>query len=253
MRLKLISAPASEPISLEEAKNHLRVDGAEDNTLISALIVTARQLAEKETKRAFITQTWEMCLDKVVEEIEIPKPPLQSIESIKTISATETIVDETSAAAQAVLKVDKTSGFSVADTVIINRDGTREEELIILSIQDDVSLTMTTNLANEHTDVQADRVEKYTLVSKARYNVDIPGSAPGRVRLRTGYTWPAHRGFSSFLIEFKAGYGDTSTDVLWTLKQGMLLLIGYLYDNRGEEEIPKEIKARFWVDKVLNI
>ena len=74
-----------------------------------------------------------MYLDTAPQIIEIPKPPLQSIVSIKAISSVESIVDVTSALGQAVLSVASTTGFAVDDTIVINRDGDREEEKIILS------------------------------------------------------------------------------------------------------------------------
>ncbi len=253
MRLKLITAPAAEPITLAKAKNHLKVDSNDENALITALITAARQLGERETKRAFITQTWKLYLDESPSEIEIPKPPLQSVESIKTISAVESIVDLDSNAGQPILSVASTTGFAVDDTVVINRDGAREEEKIILSIQDGISLTMTENLTDSHTETQADRVEKYSLVSKDQYNVDQSENSKGRVKLRTGYNWPIHREFASFLLEFKAGYGDSDTDVPEALNEAILQLIGHLYNNREAEEIPKGIKAMFWQFKILRI
>lgn len=253
MKLKLKTAPTVEPVTLEEAKLHLRVDSGDDNTLITALILTARQLAERETKRAFVTQTWQMYLDQASAVIEIPKPPLQSVESIKTISTVESTVDAESLQGQAVLKVALTTSFTVGDTIIINRDGAREEEGIILSIQDGISLTLTTNLTNTHTEAQADRVEKYELVEIARYNVDISENSPGRVKLQSGRAWPTHRNFASFVIEFKAGYGDAATDVPAALKQAVLQLLSHLYENREAEEIPKGLKALFWPFKILRI
>ena len=59
----LISAPAEEPITLAEARLHVRADDTTDDTLISALIVAARERAEHETGRRLITQTREMVLD----------------------------------------------------------------------------------------------------------------------------------------------------------------------------------------------
>ncbi len=241
MQLNLKTAPTVEPISLTEAKLHLKVDGSDDNTLISALIETARRLAEAETKRAFITQTWQMYLDSAAAEIRIPKPPLQSIESIKVISAVQSTVDQNSASGQALLYVAATAGFSVDDTVVVNRRGSREEELTILSIQDDVSLTMTASLSDTHTASQADRVEKYILAATERYDVDFSSSGNGRIMLREGYSWPAHRGFASFIIEFKAGYGDAGSDVPEGLKQGISVLIAHMYENRGGEGA---VKAR---------
>lgn len=94
-RVKLITAPASEPLTLVEAKLHLRVDVADDDTLIAALITAARQYCEGVLWRALMPQTWELYLDEwPCEEIELPKPPLQSVTSVKytnSIGATTTM------------------------------------------------------------------------------------------------------------------------------------------------------------------
>lgn len=59
MPLKLITDPTTEPISLDEAKAHLRVTDSARDTLIGTLIAAARQAAEHELGRRLITQTWE--------------------------------------------------------------------------------------------------------------------------------------------------------------------------------------------------
>ena len=63
MAVKLITPPALEPISLQEAKAHLRVDFGDDDDYISALITAARDFAEGFTRRAFLTQSWLLALD----------------------------------------------------------------------------------------------------------------------------------------------------------------------------------------------
>lgn len=83
MSLKLITAPTAEPVSLAEAKLHLRVDHADDDTLISSLIVAARQSAEHITGRALMPQTWELALDAFDSVICLPKPPFVSVTSVK--------------------------------------------------------------------------------------------------------------------------------------------------------------------------
>jgi len=253
MRLKLKTAPSVEPVTLDQAKLHLRVDSSDDNTLITALITTARQLAERETKRAFITQTWELHLDRALPEVEIPKPPLQSVDSIKAISTVQSTVDQESAKDQPVLYVASTTGFMAADTIIIDRDGAREEEAVILSVQDGDSLTLTTNLTNAHTAAQADRVEKYALASKARYDVDASENSYGRVKLKSGSTWPTHRRFDSFIISFTCGYGDAAADIPETLKQAVLQLIAHLYENRESIDIPAGVKILLWAFKIMRI
>ena len=56
-------APTTEPVTLIEAKLHLRVDTASDDTLITALIVAARLQIEKETKRTLVTTSWKLTQD----------------------------------------------------------------------------------------------------------------------------------------------------------------------------------------------
>ncbi|PPD12161.1 head-tail connector protein [Methylophilus sp.] len=75
--------PASEPVTLEQAKAQCRVDHADEDDLITALIKPARELAEHRTGRALITQTCEWvlpCLDG--DKIAFPVAPVQSISSI---------------------------------------------------------------------------------------------------------------------------------------------------------------------------
>jgi uncharacterized phiE125 gp8 family phage protein len=84
MALRQIAPPAVEPLTLAEAKAHLRVDHTLEDALITALIVAARGYCEQWTARAFITQTWELVIDNFpVNEIMIPLPPLQSVITIK--------------------------------------------------------------------------------------------------------------------------------------------------------------------------
>jgi uncharacterized phiE125 gp8 family phage protein len=92
MPLQLITPPASEPVTLEEAKTHLKVDTTDDDTLISALIVAARARAEWHTGRAFITQSWVLWLDGWPESncVEIPLPPSQAVTSLTTYAMDDT-------------------------------------------------------------------------------------------------------------------------------------------------------------------
>jgi uncharacterized phiE125 gp8 family phage protein len=63
MPLQLVTPPAEEPVSLAEAKQHLRVDGGDDDLLIGSLITAARQAAETKTDRQLITARWKLVLD----------------------------------------------------------------------------------------------------------------------------------------------------------------------------------------------
>lgn len=54
--LTVTTPPSMEPVSLEEAKAHLRVDHTVDDDLISTLIAAARSYLESITGQAFMTQ-----------------------------------------------------------------------------------------------------------------------------------------------------------------------------------------------------
>ena len=63
MPIQLVSPPTEEPVSLIEAKLHLRVDFDEDDMLIASLITAARQAAETLTGRQLTTARWRQVLD----------------------------------------------------------------------------------------------------------------------------------------------------------------------------------------------
>lgn len=87
MNISLITAPVAEPVTLEEAKNHLRVDITDDDDLIESLIVLARRYCEGVSNHRFITQTWDIFMDAFPggDEFILPKSlsPLASVTHIK--------------------------------------------------------------------------------------------------------------------------------------------------------------------------
>ena len=100
MPIQLVTPPTEEPVSLLEAKLHLRVDFDEDDMLIASLITAARQAAETLTGRQLTTARWKQVLDCFPgpslmgvpagqtftlpgHAILIPKSPLQSVVEIR--------------------------------------------------------------------------------------------------------------------------------------------------------------------------
>ena len=84
-RLALKTGPAAEPITTAEAKKQLNVTTTDDDSYIDSLVVAARQYTEQVTRRALITQTWNLYLDEFVSPVLLPRPPLSSVSSIKYI------------------------------------------------------------------------------------------------------------------------------------------------------------------------
>jgi uncharacterized phiE125 gp8 family phage protein len=87
MALELYTGPTVEPLTLTEAKEHLRVDHIDDDSLIESLIKAARRSAEVFQGRSYLSQTWKLYLDTFPCEkyIYLPFPPLQSVTSISYI------------------------------------------------------------------------------------------------------------------------------------------------------------------------
>lgn len=96
MALVMTSAPASEPVTVAEAKAHLRVDGAAEDALIASLILTSRLHVEAALSLALITQSWQLRLDcwPDARTLELPLRPLQAVEEVRVLDAagTATIV-----------------------------------------------------------------------------------------------------------------------------------------------------------------
>lgn len=77
--------PSVDPVTLAEAKAHLRVDTTADDTLITAQIKAATGWVEEHTGRQLITATWKLTLDDWPWEpwIVLARPPVISITSLK--------------------------------------------------------------------------------------------------------------------------------------------------------------------------
>ena len=89
----ITSAPTVEPVTVEELKLFGRIDGSDEDALLASLISAVRMQAEEYTGRAFITQTIRMVLDYWPREnIELPRPPLQSITAISIVGEDGSVV-----------------------------------------------------------------------------------------------------------------------------------------------------------------
>jgi hypothetical protein len=105
---KRVSGPPGEPVTLSEVKNYLRIDGAQDDAMLTGFITAAREAVERYTGRKLMTQVWDLFMDAFPADfkidalqdgfnegalseyliprksLELPYFPLQSIEFLKT-------------------------------------------------------------------------------------------------------------------------------------------------------------------------
>ncbi len=80
----LVTPPAIEPVSLAEAKAHLRISHLDEDALISTLIVSARRIVEARTGLVLIEQDWTCYLDDWPEDgvIAIPLAPVSAVDEV---------------------------------------------------------------------------------------------------------------------------------------------------------------------------
>lgn len=116
MALKLIAAPEAEPVTLAEAKAHLRVTHDDEDALIGTLIAAARQSLDGKDGilgRALMPQTWELVLDAFPRGVvAVPLAPLQSVTSVLYVDADG--VEQTLAAEAYTVDADSEPGRVVA-------------------------------------------------------------------------------------------------------------------------------------------
>lgn len=81
-----VTQPIEEPVSVELAKLHCRVDGSDEDTLFQDILIpAARRWCEKKTGRTFCTTTKRLTIDNFPGSygpIELPHPPLVSVTSV---------------------------------------------------------------------------------------------------------------------------------------------------------------------------
>lgn len=75
--LRRYTEPATEPVTLAEAKAHCRVDTSDDDTYLTALINLARIYVEDILDITMITTVWEARYDVFpLWELTLPRPPM---------------------------------------------------------------------------------------------------------------------------------------------------------------------------------
>lgn len=160
----LVTGPAVLAVSLSDVKTHLKVSGSSEDTYLTQLIEAAVEVAEKYTKRDFITKTYRQLQDTFFNVNEVRKSPNVSVTSVKYYDV------------------------------------------------DNVQQTLSSAL--------------YYALNYSQYLGIFPVD---------NASWP-----STYLrphaveINFTAGYGSAPSNVPAGIKQALMMMVAYLYENRGD-------------------
>lgn len=87
--LYTLTAPGTDPVTLEVAKSHLKQTSAVDDDLITALLRTATDFAEGFLGRELRANTWQLLRDDFEARIILRRSPVATITSVKYTVATE--------------------------------------------------------------------------------------------------------------------------------------------------------------------
>lgn len=90
MLLEVTVAPTAEVVSLQEVKDHLRIDTSDDDAVLRAYIVAAREYCEAAINRTLPVATYKLSLqtfDADYRRIRLLKPPLVSVASVQFIGS----------------------------------------------------------------------------------------------------------------------------------------------------------------------
>jgi len=85
MSITLITPPAEEAVSLAAFKEHIRVDGPEEDAALSGFLLAARRTIEARYGVAMVAQGWRLSLDCANRTIALPLSPILSVDSVGVI------------------------------------------------------------------------------------------------------------------------------------------------------------------------
>lgn len=210
-RIETLVAPALPPVTLEEAKAHLRVDHPDDDALIMGLIGAATEACERHTRRSLMARTLRLTRDYwPLGPVELPRPPLLSVERVAVLARLPRV----------------TLPPEPPPTVHVDFSSTG----LALDNDGDVPVAAPPVLPD-----LPDPTEGWSILPMAGAS---PVGSPVAFyvtanRLVPYGTWPQPvRSYGGIVIDYRAGYGEVASSVPAPLRQGMLMLIAHWYETR---------------------
>ena len=204
--------PVVEPVTLAEAKLHLRIDSTAEDSLLTNLVAAARAWAEDYCDRTFVMTQWTMRLDSFYGPVGSP--------------------------VQFGLKADGAN--------IEGRQGTVPNLDIELPRPPMMQAGTATAVAITYTPSAGAAT---ATLDATEYRVDRQAT-PGVCRPLYGKTWPSHLvDQNSTTVTWWAGYGSDGTSTPAQAKAAILMLLAHLWRNRemaaeaALQEVPFGVRA----------
>jgi hypothetical protein len=207
--------PVVEPVSVADAKKHLRVDSTAEDDLITSLISTARAWCEDYTDRTFVMTQLTMRLDSFYGEVGSP--------------------------VQFGLRADG-SNIEGRQGTVPNLDvELPRPPMMQAGTATAVTITYTPNAG----------VSTATLAA-SQYRVDRQATT-GVCRPLYGQTWPSHlTDQNSTTVTWWAGYSSDGTGVPPAVRSAILMLVAHLWRNREMAAEAALVEVPFGVRALLD-
>jgi uncharacterized phiE125 gp8 family phage protein len=129
---RLVTPPASEPVSLAEAKLYLKLDGDDENDLVASLIAAARLTIEAASRKQLIAQTWRLVLKRWPSEpLRSPLSPLLAVTGAALRSSANVVTPLPNVVGQIMAGVDPPAiTLGSPQPVLVPPDGQLEIDLL---------------------------------------------------------------------------------------------------------------------------
>jgi len=207
-----VTEPTLNPVTLSEAKAHLRIDSDAEDSLISSLITAATRWAEDYCDRTWCYTQWKMSTDSFYGNVGSP--------------------------VQFGLRADG-NNIDGRQTVVPNLDLELQRPPMAQSgTATAVTITYTPNAG-----------ASTATLDSTQYRVDRLAT-PGVCRPLYGQTWPSHLlDFNSTTVTYWAGYSADGTSVPDAAKSAIKMIVAHLWKNREMStetaltEVPMGVKA----------
>lgn len=257
--LRKIADPVVEPVSLTEAKLHLRVTVSSEDALIQALITAARTACEERLGRALIATAWQDTADEFPECIRLQRPRLIAVQSLRYVDTNGTTQTLATTDYQV---VDQDEPARVVPAYGKTWPATRDQAAA-------VSIAYTSGYAAPVSafDTSADTVTLSTWRTLAVGDPVVFSSVGGTLPtgITAGVTYYVQAVVSAGVYKLTATPGGSVIDLAGTpagsnlvgvvpavLRQWILLAIGELYENRERSISDRPVVPHEFVDGLLD-
>lgn len=260
---QVITAASTFPVSLTEAKSHLKVDTSADDTYITSIIKAATQLSEEYTNRFFIDTVIEQYASSFKELETLFKSKVSSIANVKyyangttTIPSSITLINAGSGYTQGLNSNLQCAGGNGSGAIVNATADTNNQitsvELIVAGSGYALNDTLTILGGNNDATFKIASLgssENLVLLNSSIYDTQL-NYEPSQIQLVDGQSFPdITKRNDAVICRYTVGYGSSASDVPEIIKQAILLTIGNFYQNRNSvvigriaTELPQNVK-----------